>query len=97
MRQPVIVYLEPEERAVWQTLSDAETDDYLTVTEIAASVSKKVGRLTPESVIRETICRILHLRYVTRTPVYRIGRRQEQWGYRLTSDGRVCAARLLTQ
>lgn len=90
-------YLEPEELAVWRVLSDAETDDYLTVTEIASIGSAMAGRRIEEYVVRETVAPMLRLGSLTRTQVYRRGRRQSQWGYRLTGDGRVRAARILAQ
>lgn len=93
----VPAYLEPEELAVWQVLSDAETDDYLTVTEIAAIGSAISGRRIQEYTVRETVAPMLRLGSVTRVSVYRRGRQQSQWGYRLTADGRVRAVRILAQ
>lgn len=91
-------YLEPDELAVWQVLSDAETDDYLTVTEIAAIGSGLTGRRLEEYVVRETLAPMHRRGDTVRKAVYRRGdKRQSQWAYRLTADGRIRAVRVLAQ
>ncbi len=87
--------LEPEEIAVWKVLSDTETDDRLTVTEIAAIASALCGRRVHEYVVRETVGPMLRHGHAVRARVFLRGRRRSgMWAYRLTAAGRVRAARV---
>ena len=92
------VILEPEERAIWQVLADADVDDRLTVPEIAAVASAFASARVDEYVVREVVGPMLRYGYVSRSAHYRLGRqRSALWAYRLTVAGRARAARLLGQ
>lgn len=93
MVEPV---LDPDERAVWQVLVDAPTDDYFTLIELCAVASAAAG-LRVEWFAAHAIVADMWVRgLISRTVVQRTGQPRQQ-AYALNLRGRARAGRLLAR